>query len=42
MGHAGAIIEGGLGTANEKIDALRIAGVRIARYPEEIPALLSR
>lgn len=42
MGHAGAIIEGGLGTANEKMDALRIAGVRIARYPEEIPVLLSR
>lgn len=42
MGHAGAIIEGGLGTAGEKIEALKIAGVRIARYPEEIPALLNR
>lgn len=42
MGHAGAIIEGGLGTASEKIEALRIAGVRIAKHPEEIPLLLSR
>lgn len=42
MGHAGAIIEGGLGLASDKIDALRSAGVRIARYPEEIPELLSR
>lgn len=39
MGHAGAIIEGGSGTAAEKIRALQAAGVRIARYPEEIPAL---
>lgn len=40
MGHAGAIIEGGEGTAQEKIDALRKAGVRIAENPEEIPDLL--
>ncbi|MCC6617251.1 MAG: succinate--CoA ligase subunit alpha [Anaerolineae bacterium] len=40
MGHAGAIVEGGEGTAEEKINALRAAGVRIAANPEEIPGLL--
>lgn len=41
MGHAGAIIEGGSGGAEEKIAALESAGVRIARHPEEIPSLLN-
>lgn len=40
MGHAGAIIEGGAGTANEKIIALQKVGVHIANFPEEIPDLL--
>ncbi|KXK12639.1 MAG: succinyl-CoA synthetase alpha chain [Chloroflexi bacterium OLB15] len=40
MGHAGAIVEGGQGTAQEKIDALRAAGARIAENPETIPDLL--
>ena len=40
MGHAGAIIESGSGLASDKIQALEAAGVRIARYPEEIPGLL--
>lgn len=40
MGHAGAIIEGGEGTAAEKIAALQSAGVRVADNPEQIPDLL--
>ncbi len=40
MGHAGAIVQGGSGTAAEKIQALKDAGVAVARHPEEIPELL--
>ena len=42
MGHAGAIIEGGTGSAREKIEAFEKISVKIARYPEEVPALLTR
>ena len=42
MGHAGAIIEGGSGTAADKIKALEAAGVRVAKHPEEIPLLLKK
>ena len=41
MGHAGAIIEGGSGSAADKIRALEKAGVKMARHPEEIPGLLN-
>ena len=40
MGHAGAIISGGKGTAKDKFRALREAGVHIAAGPHELGATL--
>jgi succinyl-CoA synthetase alpha subunit len=40
MGHAGAIIEGGTGTAAEKIAAFKTAGIPVARYPREVADLV--
>jgi succinyl-CoA synthetase alpha subunit len=40
MGHAGAIVEGGEGTAAEKVKALQAAGVIVADHPEEIAEMI--
>jgi len=41
MGHAGAIIEGGTGSATEKIAKLESVGIPVARHPEEIAEIVA-
>ena len=41
MGHAGAIIQGGRGTAESKTKAFADAGVPVAQYPGEVATLLA-
>jgi succinyl-CoA synthetase alpha subunit len=40
MGHAGAIISGGKGTAQEKLDAMEAAGIRTTKNPSELGKIL--
>jgi succinyl-CoA synthetase alpha subunit len=40
MGHAGALVEAGKGTYQEKVEALQAVNVKVAEHPEQIPDLL--
>jgi len=42
MGHAGAIISGGKGTAAEKMAALRDAGIEVAESPADMGTAVQR
>jgi succinyl-CoA synthetase alpha subunit len=42
MGHAGAIIAGGKGTAQEKMDAMRVAGIHVVENPALIGETMER
>jgi len=41
MGHAGAIIQGGKGTAHDKINAMEGAGIRVSKSPARVGQMMS-
>jgi succinyl-CoA synthetase alpha subunit len=42
MGHAGAIVMGKAGTAENKIEAFKKAGVEVAEKPSDVAELLAK